>query len=107
MRDELKGKSSKNECLILNHDHSSNKGTHWTCLFIKDDIVYYFDSYGFEPPLEIRNYCSGNDRIYSTFPIQRDGEIICGHYCIYVLYQMNRGYNFYGILDELYRNNHK
>ena len=41
MRDELKElKSCRNECLILNHDHSSNEGTHWTCLFIKDTKYY-------------------------------------------------------------------
>src|SRR5206468_10899457 len=58
MRDELQGKSSKNECLILNHDHSNNNGTHWTCLFIRNSVRYYFDSFGFEPPLEVTKYCT-------------------------------------------------
>ena len=104
MRDELKNqKVTQNECLILNIDHSSNNGTHWTCLFIKNGVTYYFDSYGFPPPLEVLEYCKGEDRYYNTFKIQGDGEVICGHYCIYMLYQLSNGCNFYDVLDELYR----
>ena len=38
MRDELNKNNevTKNECLILNIDHSDNSGTHWTCLFVKN-----------------------------------------------------------------------
>jgi hypothetical protein len=107
MRDELNKhrKSTSNECLILNIDHSSNNGTHWTCLFIKNNISYYFDSYGFEPPTEVAEYCKNGDRYYSSFKIQQNDQVICGHYCIYMLYQLNNGYDFYDILDELYRYN--
>ncbi len=106
MRDELNKnrKCTKNECLILNIDHSSNDGTHWTCLFVKNGVSYYFDSYGFQPPLEVLNYCNG---YYSTFKIQRKYEVICGHYCIYMLYRLSKGYDFYEVLDELYRYNLK
>lgn len=114
MRDELQGKSSKNECLILNHDHSNNNGTHWTCLFIKNSARgrtggagYYFDSFGFEPPLEIIKYCHCSDRTFSTFPIQKPNEVICGHYSIYMLYMLSIGFDFYDVLDELYKFNHK
>ena len=106
MRDELNKnrKSSKNECLILNIDHSKNDGTHWTSLFINDGIGYYFDSYGFQPPLEVIDYCKG---FYNTFQIQRENEVICGHYCIYMLYRLSNGHDFYEVLDELYRYNLK
>ena len=40
MRDELKGKMSGNESLILNIDHSNNSGTHWVCLFNKSKFCY-------------------------------------------------------------------
>ena len=104
MRDELnKRKSNKNECLILNIDHSNNNGTHWTCLFIKNGVAYYFDSYGFEPPLEVDAYCKGENRYYNTFRIQSYDEVICGHYCIYMLYRLSCGSVFDNVLDELYR----
>jgi len=103
MRDELKNrKASCNECMVINIDHSSNEGTHWTCLFIKNGVSCYFDSYGFEPTLEVKKYCK-EPRYYSSFPIQKMNEVICGHYCIYVLYKLSLGDDFYDICDELYR----
>ena len=106
MRNELNknNKVTKNECLILNIDHSDNSGTHWTCLFITNGVSYYFDSFGFRPPLEVEQYCK-KPREYSTFSIQKPNEVICGQYCIYVLYRMNAGCNYYDVLDELYRYN--
>ena len=105
MRDELKGKYAKqDECMVINIDHSSNEGTHWTCLFIRNGVSYYFDSYGFEPTLEVKVYCK-EPRYYSSFPIQKINQVICGHYCIYVLYRISRGDDFYEILDELYKYN--
>ena len=103
MRDELQDKKAvSNECMIINIDDSSNEGTHWTCLFIKNGVSYYFDSYGFEPTLEVMQYCK-EPRYYSSFPIQKLNEVICGHYCIYVLYKLSLGCDFYDICDELYR----
>jgi hypothetical protein len=105
MRDELKElKSCRNECLILNHDHSSNEGTHWTCLFIKNGVVFYFDSFGNDPPLEVIDYSKGLERYCSTFKIQKYGEVICGHYSVFMLYRFSIGYSFFDVLDELYGN---
>src|SRR6266516_1006386 len=105
MRDELKNiKSSKNECLILNHDDSSSGGTHWTCLFIKRGIAIYFDSYGFDPPLEVVDYCKGLNGYCSTFKIQEYNEVICGHYSIFMVYRLSNGNRFFDVLDELYQN---
>ena len=111
MRNKFTGKSSKNECLILNHDHSSNEGTHWTCLFVEDNVAYYFDSFGFAPPLEIISYTSNCiDRNSSSDRIQKFNQVLCGHFCIYMLHQLSNEcsyWNFYDILDELYVENHK
>ena len=105
MRDELKDKKGQNdECMVINIDHSSNEGTHWTCLFIKNRVGFYFDSYGFQPTLEVIEYCKAlTSSTYSSYSIQKMNEVICGHYCIYVLYRLNNGDNFYDICDELYR----
>ena len=103
MRDELKGiKAGRDECMIINTDHSRNEGTHWTCLFINNGVSTYFDSFGNEPPSEVTAYCN-KPRFYSTFKIQKYGEVICGHYCIYVLHRLGNGDNFYEVCDELYR----
>ena len=104
MRDELnKCKFTNNECLVLNLDVSSGNGTHWMCLFSNNDVSYYFDSYGLPPPVEVLLYCKNKDRYYSEYPIQVDDkiEILCGHYCVYVLYKLCNGYDFKSILQEL------
>jgi hypothetical protein len=111
MRNELKGKASPNESLILNLDDSDGNGTHWTSLFVKGKTSYYFDSFGLPPPKEVINYCPNNnnrsaqralvERYYNTFKIQKPEEVICGHYCIYVLYKLAKGCKFYEILEEL------
>jgi len=106
MRDELEKNQSRNECLILNTDHSRNEGTHWCSLFTKNGESFYFDPFGIQPPLEIVNYCK-EPGLYSTFEIQKPSDVICGHFCIYLLYKLSNGEGFYKILDELYKYNHK
>ena len=101
MRDELNtNQKTTNECMVINTDHSSNSGTHWTCLFKKNGESFYFDPYGFPPPLEVISYCE-EPRYFSSFPIQKMNEIICGHYCIYVLHRLNTGDDFYDICFSL------
>src|ERR1041384_7301298 len=54
MRDELNNsKFSANESLVINLDVSSGNGIHWMCLFSKNGVSYYFDSYGLSPPREV------------------------------------------------------
>jgi len=102
MRNELIGKARSNECLIINMDDSSGNGTHWTSLQVsKNRNSYYFDSFGLPPPKEVIDYCPSNSRYYSTFKIQKPEEVICGHYCIYVLYKLSNNYEFYDILKDL------
>jgi len=110
MRDELNKNmtADKNECLILNIDHSNNNGTHWTSLFIKDGLCCYFDSFGFPPPLEVEEYIRKFDkRYYNSFEIQKGNQVICGHFCIYMLLKLGKGIDFEEILDELFKYNYK
>ena len=46
-------------------------------------------------------------RLYSTFPLQKLHEVICGHLCIFMLYRLGNGDDFPTVLDTLYdyRNN--
>ena len=104
MRDELQNISpSKNQCMIINIDCNPNVGTHWTSLFIRDGLCFYFDPFGVKPTLEVEDYCKQfHERYYSSYPIQNINEVICGHYCIYVIYKLNNKVDFEDILNELY-----
>jgi len=84
---------------IINLDSSSGKGTHWTLFMVKDHTCYYFDSYGFHAPKELEKYFN-DDYIYSTFILQDDGYY-CGHLCILVLDNLNKGMSFQDAIQKL------
>ena len=87
--------------MIINIDNSINQGTHWICLFIKNKMGYYFNSYGFPITQKLQKYCTKPPECNSGDSIRKDNEAICGHYCINVLYKLSNGYVFKDILDEM------
>ena len=79
-----------------------NPGTHWTCLFIRDGVSFYFDPFGVQPTLEVEEYCSRvYKRFYNSISIQSINDVICRHYCLYVLLKLNGDEKLSNILDEL------
>jgi hypothetical protein len=103
MRDELASMSPKrNESMIVNYDTSSNSGTHWVSLFTKKGESLYFDPFGLNPLPEVVEYCK-EPRYFSSFEIQKPDEVICGHYCVYLIMKLSQGDSFESILDELVR----
>jgi hypothetical protein len=61
---------------------------------------YYFDSFGLDLPNEIKNYL-GKNILLRTFQIQKLGTNYCGHLCLKVLYELNKGETFYKIILNL------
>lgn len=54
MRNNLPKKPWKNETAVINLDEESGPGTHWVAYSKKNNIVFYFDSFGnLRPPNEI------------------------------------------------------
>ena len=84
VRDELPKRSKKVECGILNLDNSQGNGTHWTAWIKNGNEKLYFDSCGLAPPVELVEYLK-NPVYYNSERIQPDGEVFCGHLCLYVL----------------------
>jgi len=104
---EIKGKASTDESLIINLDDCEGPGTHWVCLYNKGSHSKYCDSFGYPPPYQVQRYCSGRDSYYNSFKIQKPDTVLCGHYCIFILYQLNQGIPFEDILHELYMHAHR
>ena len=100
MRNDLPRRPLKQECGILNLDGVSGRETHWVCWY-KNNDNFYFDSFGVQPPNELIEYLS-SPIFYNTEKIQPDGEVICGHLCLYVLYKLSRGEGFQEIINDLY-----
>lgn len=102
MRDSLPDIPNDVESGILNLDSIKGDGTHWTCFYKKSNICYYFDSFGTVPPNEFQDYIR-TDIIHSTYCIQKLDDIICGHLCLIVLYELliNK-LNFHTVIYRLF-----
>lgn len=105
VRDQLPEKQSRNaECGILNLDSSFGPGTHWTAWYRSDSKSgekLYFDSYGLRPPDELVEYLQ-RPVFYNSERVQAEGQVFCGHLCLYVLKKLSDGCNFQEIVNTLY-----
>jgi hypothetical protein len=91
--------ASKPVYIICNYQTTEQKGSHWTALYKNLEKVYFFDSYGVQPDLEILRFLE--EGVYSSFKIQPDNTKMCGSLCLYLLYKLSKGFNFYDIVLEM------
>ena len=103
MRNELPRRPLNRESGILNLDGVSGRGTHWVCWYKNksEGENFYFDSFGVQPPNELIEYFS-SPILYNTEKIQPDGEVVCGHLCLFVLSRLSRGERFQKIINDLH-----
>jgi len=88
---------------IFNLDSSKKSGSHWVALFSDLDkaTVYFFDSYGYEPPPEIRAFMRRVDRFLKSIGKQATVDYVkkrhqfggseCGVYSINFILRMLKG----------------
>ena len=100
LRDTLPKKAKSNECGILNLDSSSGDGTHWVMWFKKGKEMFYFDSYGEQPPNELIAYLK-SPIFYNIERVQQNGEVFCGHLCLFALKQLSLGNNLQAVINQL------
>ena len=81
----------KDGVYVKNLDDYSDTGTHWVSLYVQNNNVAYFDSFGAEHiPKEIKAFinrtsCSASHNKNITtniFRIQAYDSIMCGYFCI-------------------------
>ena len=105
-RDGLPRKIKK-ECGIINLDDIQGDGTHWVCYRNLDSIVgslpvvEYFDPFGLTMPNEALEYfrTARKQIVYSIDEIQNRSTVLCGYWCLYYLYERQRGNS---ILDVIH-----
>ncbi len=79
-----------------------NQGSHWIAMFVDNSFnPFYFDSFGFPPPIEISNYLrkSRKQITYSTREIQDIKTDVCGYYCLAFCLYMTRNSQKYKSKD--------
>ena len=79
---------------IFNLDDWKNSGTHWTTALVtkKGQDNLYFDSFGFDPPTEIKKFLksAGDDVLYSTISLQDDKADSCGYWVLNFMHNMQQ-----------------
>ena len=68
---------------VINLDEYRDIGTHWVALYINNNTVTYFDSFGVEHiPKEIMKFIGNKTIITNIYRIQAYDSIMCGYFCI-------------------------
>ena len=90
-RDNLP-KTIKNGAYIVNLNEYLDSGTHWIALYVKDNEITYFNSFGVEHvPEDIKNFIGHKNIKTNIFRIQADNSIMCGYFCIGFIEFMLKG----------------
>ena len=83
---------TKNGTYVIYLDEYADVGTHWIALYVKNNEVTHFDSFGVEHvPKEIKTFIGHKNTKANIFRIQADNAIMCGYFCI-------------GIIDFMFQN---
>ena len=81
-RDNLPNKI-KDGAYVMNLDKYSDIGTHWIALYVKNNVVTYFDIFGVEHiPKEIKTFIKNRNIKRNIFRIQVYDSIMYGYFCI-------------------------
>ena len=84
-RDNLPERSSteiKDGAFTINLDGHYDAGTHWVALWVNNNNVNYFKSFGVEHiPKEIKKFIKNKNIITNIFRIQAYDSIICRYFC--------------------------
>ena len=82
----------KDGAYVINLDEYSDIGTHWIALYVKNNVVTYFDSFGVEHiPKEIIKLIKNRNIKTNIFRIKAYDLIMCGYFCIAVIDFMFKG----------------
>ena len=73
----------KDGAYVINLDEYSDIRTHWIALYVQNNDVTYFDSFGVEHiPKEIKTFINNKNIKTNIFRIQAYDSIMCGYFCI-------------------------
>ena len=84
---------------FVNIDDGRMGGSLWTCFIVKDVKSYYFDSLGVAPDKFLLEQLS-KPIIYHNYIIQDIDSKLCGSYCLYFFYLIER-MNFYDTILKM------
>ena len=75
-------------------------GTHWCAFYVKNNKSFYFDSFGFQPDKFLLKQLPKPIK-YHNYKIQDINSKLCGSYCLYFFYLIER-MNYYDTILKMY-----
>ena len=82
----------KDGAYVINLDEHYDTGTHQIALYVKNNDITYFDSFGVEHiPKEIKAFIKKRNITTNIFRIQTYDSIMCGYFCIGLIDFMFKG----------------
>ena len=81
-------------------DNGSMGGSHWVAFIVKDNKSFYFDSFGGQPDNFILKQLP-KPIIYHNFKKQYINSKLCGPYCLYFFYLIEK-MNYYDTILKMY-----
>ena len=101
-RDNLPNKI-KDGAYIINLDEYSDIRTHWVALYLLNNDVTYFDSFGVEHlPKEIKIFVKNKNIKINSFRLQANDSVMYGYFCIGFIDFMFNGENFHWIYKSFF-----
>ena len=85
-------------------DNGSQGGTHWCAFYVKDKKSYYFDSFEGNPDKFLLNQLP-KPIIFHNYKIQDINSFLCGSYCLYFFYLVERMSYYDAILKMYFESN--
>ena len=99
---------TKDRAYVINLDKYSDIGTHWVALYVYNNDVTYFDSFGVEHiPKEIKTFINNKNIKTNIFRIQAYDSIMCGYFCIGFIDFMLKGKTLIELTNLVSPNNFK
>ena len=67
------------------------------------NIVEYFDPFGLMMPKEALVYCRTSEKqiIYSMDEIQNRNTVLCGYWCLYYLFERQKGKSILDVIHNI------
>ena len=82
----------KDGAYVINPDEYSDTGSHWIVLYVYNNDVTYFDSFGVEhSPKEIKTFIKNVNIATNNFRLQSANSVMCRYFCIRFIDFMLKG----------------
>ena len=89
---------------FVNTDDGRMGGSYWICFIVGDNKSYYFDSFGGAPDKFLLNKLP-KPIMYHNYKIQDINSKLCGSYCVYFFYFIERMKYYDAVLKMYFESN--